>query len=317
MGSTGELEAAVRGVSRRQHGVVTRAQALACGFSDDRISTRVRSGVWGRPYPGVYGIAGVPETFESRAMAAVLACGDGALASHGTAAALYGLELPGDALEVTIPGTRRAAPAGIVVHRARVLGPLDRASTRQIPCTGPMRTLVDLAGVLDPDLLEELLDDALHKGLVEIVRFSAYLAEPSVVRRPGTGHLRGFLRDRAERGIPESRGETRLDRVLRRANLPLAPRQVPIRVGGSRFRLDFVYVEERVVLEFDGYLWHAGRRLSWQESKRRRNLLRGAGWDIVELTWYDVRDRPVSVCCTVGEALGLRPVRWVPARRRR
>lgn len=304
---------ALLAIARQQHAVLSRAQALVHGFSDDQISARLRSGDWFRLYPGVYRLAGTRETVEGRAMAAVLACGDGALASHTTAGSLYGFDLRSDALEATIPVDRRVSPRGITVHRARVLGPLDRTRTRSVPCTGPMRTLVDLAGTIDADLLEELLDDVLHRRLAEIRRFSRYVDDPSVLRRRGTGDLRRFLRDRARRGIPESRGETRLDRVLRRANLPPAQRQAQIRVGGSRFRLDFAYLDERIVLEFDGFLWHAGRRLDWQESKRRRNLLRSAGWGIVELTWEDVVDRPLYVCCAVAEALGLRPVRWVPS----
>lgn len=311
-----EDEVALLATARRQHGVFSRAQALACGFSDDRISSRLRSGVWLRVYPGVYRVAGVPDTVEGRAMAAVLACGKGALASHGTAGVLYELELPRGPVEVTIPRARSAGPSGVVVHRPRALGRGERAMRGPIPCTTPARTLVDLAGSVHPDLLEDTLDDVLRR-FVPVERLLAYLADPSVARRKGVALLRDLAEDRHAHGVPRSGGESLLDRVMRQANLPRPVREVPVRVGGRLFKLDRAYPEEKVALEMDGFLWHEGRRQRFEDDKERRRLLEvTCGWLVVELTWRGVKQRPADTCVAVAEALGLRPVRWVKNGRR-
>lgn len=91
----GGSEAGLLGVAGKQHLLFTRAQAVAHGFSDAAIAHRVRVGRWARFHAGVYGPAGLPPTLERSARAACLAAGPEAVASHGTAGVLWGLELPG------------------------------------------------------------------------------------------------------------------------------------------------------------------------------------------------------------------------------
>jgi hypothetical protein len=78
-------------IVRRQLGHVTRAQLLALGWGRDTIAFRVRSGELIPVHSGVYAVGHVPLRAHERSMAAVLACGPGAVLSHAAALALYGL----------------------------------------------------------------------------------------------------------------------------------------------------------------------------------------------------------------------------------
>jgi hypothetical protein len=89
---------------------VTRAQLLALGWGRDTIAFRVRSGELIPVHSGVYAVGHVPLRAHERSMAAVLACGPGAVLSHAAALALYGLAERPATLEVT-GRTSAAAPA--------------------------------------------------------------------------------------------------------------------------------------------------------------------------------------------------------------
>ena len=133
-------------VASRQHGNVTRRQLQRAGLSRDVIRRQVRRGALIPEFPGVYRVGHRAASVEARYMAAVLACGEGAVLSHRSAAAVWNLlgEHRGP-VDVTVPGNRRNRP-GIRVHRGTVV-----ATTRDgIPITTPEQTLVDLAGHPDP-----------------------------------------------------------------------------------------------------------------------------------------------------------------------
>src|ERR1700755_1103764 len=93
---------------RRQHGLITRADALAAGLSHRQIRYRVAAGLWLPVSPGIYRHPAHPVTPAQRLLAAVLAAGPTAVASHQSAAYLWGLldwaEIAGRTA-VTVPGT--------------------------------------------------------------------------------------------------------------------------------------------------------------------------------------------------------------------
>lgn len=307
-------EAGLLASAERQHLVFTRAQALRHGFSDAAIAHRLRIGRWVRLHPGVYGVAGAPESLERRVTAACLAAGPDAVASHGAAGGLWALELPGDApVEVTVPFRSAPEVQGVAVHRTRRLLPTERTHLRGIPVTSPSRTLVDLAGRYGVEPLEDAVDELVRRGVLEIDVFLRYLDQPHVRARAGTRKLRAICHDRRT-GVPESAAEARLLRTLREGRLPLPERQLEIRTGAGRFRVDFAYPEQRVALEVDGYAFHSGRR-RWQADRARQNALEALGWRVLRFSWADVTRRPATIWWTVAETLNLVPRGWVERRR--
>jgi hypothetical protein len=156
MGARGDI----RRIAERQHGNATRAQLEAVGLTRNEIDERREQGWLIRRHTGVYAVGHVPQSRESRWLAAVLALGDGAVLSHVAAGAHWRM-LPGTAvIEVIVPttaGHRRRD--GIVVHRQQLPG-AHATVHRGIPVTTPIRTLLDLASVLSLSALARAFEQA-------------------------------------------------------------------------------------------------------------------------------------------------------------
>lgn len=166
MDPTHELWSAVDGVARRQHGLVTRAQLAAHGFS----ATMLRSALGGNRliavHPGVYRVLGAPPTPSQLLLAATMRAGSPAAASHRSAAHLWDLRPDPSRLEVLVPHDARARLKGVLVHRSRNFDPNHFTRRRGIAVTKPARTIVDLGSVLDRAQLAEVIDRALVRQLV-------------------------------------------------------------------------------------------------------------------------------------------------------
>ena len=144
----------------RQHGVVARAQLLMLGLSEDAIEHRLAVGRLLRVRRGVYAVGRPDLSTEGRWMAAVLACGEGAVLSHTSAGALWRISTVERGMHISLPSRNRARPAGLHVHRPASLPPEDVAEFRRIPVTSPVRTLIDLATELDEYHLEAAINAA-------------------------------------------------------------------------------------------------------------------------------------------------------------
>ncbi|MFA5892171.1 MAG: type IV toxin-antitoxin system AbiEi family antitoxin domain-containing protein [Actinomycetota bacterium] len=282
-------------IARAQHGVFTRAQALASGFNARMIDRRVMSGVWERAHPGVYRLGGAPVTWRQMLLATCLAAGPEAVASLRSAAVVWGL--PGFApgrFELSVPRSGRRARAGSV-HHPRALPAIDVTEVDGIPVTTPARTLVDIAGIVAADVVEEALDDALRRGIVTIAQVRRRTRDLDARGRPGSGVLAKLLDARAGPAeVPQSVFETRLLRALRKAGLPKPAVQHEVRTPRGRAVLDFAYPEPRVAIEADGFRWHSSRQ-QWDHDRARRNALTALGWTVIHVTWPELRDHPGEV----------------------
>jgi predicted transcriptional regulator of viral defense system len=133
-----------------QLGLLTRHQAIEAGLSSASIARLVRSGVWERVQPRVYRVAGAPDTWEQRILAAVLSAGPTAVASHLSAGVLWGLrQMTPDWVEITVTGYERQLRR-VRVHRVGSLPEEDLSVVRGIPVTTVARLLVDLSAFWSP-----------------------------------------------------------------------------------------------------------------------------------------------------------------------
>jgi hypothetical protein len=129
-------------------------------------------------------------------MAAVLDCGEGSVASHRTAAALWGLHgFRLDALDVIRPRTRDAARrcSLATVHEPRLLLLHHCTVLDGIPVTTPARTLFDLAGIAHPGRVERAVDNALSRSPALLPRLHAMLPEMAQRGRTGITLMREIL----------------------------------------------------------------------------------------------------------------------------
>lgn len=304
-------ESSVFSLADAQLGLVTRAQAFVCGMSDDQIRRRVRAGSLVRVHAGVYRAAGSASSLEQRALAACLASGPEAFASHATAGALWGITVAkGEpSIEVTVRSNRRPHHQGVVVHRSRLIRPVDWTRRGPVPVATAARTLLDLAAKMSEPDLEEAVDEAFRKGLLVPRRLLSFLRDPALERAAGSGILRSLASDRLAGGIPESVLESRMLATLRDFALPSPTRQLEVREQGRVVRFDLAYPDQRLAIELDGRAPHWGKS-RWQSDHDRHNVTEIAAWRTLRFTWSDVTERPLYVALTVGEALGLRPTGW-------
>lgn len=280
-------------IAARQFGLITRAQALAEGLTERIIDHKLASGVWLRVYRGVYLIAGTPPSFEQRVLAVCLAVGGAVVASHLTAAVLWGLiERKRLSIEVTVSMDRRVRGDRYTVHRSRC--DLDRVvRTDGIPVTSVARTLLDLSSCLSRSELEDALDEALRRHLVTVDELRSRIGEPGGQR--GRTVLLSLL---AERGSGKPRGSVREKHVLamlRRAGLPEPVRQYEVRRGGRVIaRPDLAYPDQKIAIEYDSFQEHSNPE-AYERDKARTFELQLAGWVVPPLTGGDGR-RETYVC---------------------
>lgn len=268
-------------VAARQLGVVTRQQLFSCRITRHQVDGLLRMGRLTREQPGVFVVAGSPDSWERMVLVGVLAAGSGAVASPGSAAFLHGLAGAARSRpEITLPGSRLALVRRCTVHRTLVFPEEDVTRLGPVPVTAVARTLVDLSGALSLGRLARALDDALVRNLAHLsdVRRCAERLAPGPGR--SLSKLRVLLAERGgEARLAESRPEMRVMRVIVGAGLPAPVQQHVVRVNGERFRLDFAYPDQMVGLEYQGFDPHRSRS-AFDRDYRRDRLLRGVGWDM-------------------------------------
>lgn len=193
-------------LAARHHGVFSRRQAVEAGASRGLIQGRLATSRWERLYPGVYRMAGAPALQRGRLLAACLAAGQLAVASHRSAATLK--EIPGGderLLELSVLNTRRVRLPGILVHAVGRLDPVDVTIIDAIPATTATRTLIDLAGVVSEETLELALDDVLRRRLTTLARLRWRMIDLGTRGRPGVKTLRGLPSGSGGRSDPRKR----------------------------------------------------------------------------------------------------------------
>jgi very-short-patch-repair endonuclease len=240
-------------------------------------------------------------------MAACLAAGTDAVASHRAAARLWSLVEPDDdTVEITVPRGRFPRLKDVIVHRSRDLVPDQTTIRRRIPVTNPLRTMVDLAAVLPPDKVE----DALDAGLRWPTLFSVRAVEATLDRlagrgRPGAGVLRKVL-DEREFGndVSDSELEKRMNRLLRQAGLPKAVFHYLVETPAGLFlaEVDFAYPEVRLAIEVDGFHVHGTPRAMAKDFVRQ-NGLAPYRWQVLRFTWGQVTDEPDMVAGAIRATL--------------
>src|SRR4249919_919851 len=194
-------------LAQRQHGVVTHEQLLEQDFSRQAIKHRIAKRRLHRVFRNVYAVGRPELTRYGWWMAAVLACGEGAVLSHASAAALWLIhpDRRGPIDVSVLMGTCRRR-AGIRIHRRRALTDRDVTEHRRIPVTTPIATLIDIAPTLTRDQLEAAINEADKRDLTTPGQLRSAVDE--VVPRPGTAALRDIL-DRPTFALTDSALERR------------------------------------------------------------------------------------------------------------
>lgn len=274
-------------LANRQHGIVSTRQLHGAGLSADAVLTRTRRGRLHRLHRGVYAVGYRPASRRGFWMAAVLACGEGAVLSHRCAAELWELLRPQrgpiGTIHISIPTqSGRATRKGIRLHRCTSLIPATTTQRLGIPVTTPARTIADLRGQVPPRLWRRAVRQA---------ELAGYALGPEIESDGTRSDLEGdFLR------------------ICRRAGLP-AP-EVNVRVG--RWTVDFLWREARVAVETDSYRYHRGR-IAFQDDHARELDLRRQGLAVRRFDERQIEEEPAEVAADLAAAL--RRAAWPSAPR--
>jgi len=287
-----------------QHGVVARRQLLALGVGNCAIGRRVASSLLIPLHRGVFAVGHRRLTIEGRWLAAVLACGDGAVLSHRDAAALHGMRKPPDSRKVSVntPSAAKSTPA-LWVYGRRVLVEEDVTVVRAVPVTSPARTLVDLAPQLTAGQLAATLGEADRRGLLDVAAVERALRRTT--GRHGLGHrrLRAALDAHEQHGaalLLSELEERFLDLILRAG---IARPALNATVAG--LRVDALWQEPRLIVELDGWAHHSKRAAAaWDREKTNR--LQVAGYDVLRFMHGDLVRAPERVAQTIRAALTTR-----------
>jgi hypothetical protein len=294
-------------VATRQGGPVSVRQLEAAGVSLRTASRRAEQGSLHRIHRGVYAVGHLSLTRTAMLRAALLVCGDGAVISHGTAAAFWGLRDRWPALiDVTVPVERGRKIDGVRCRRCRYPGPHEVASEHGIACTTPGRTLVDMAGLLGTPSLRRLVERAAVVKRLDIGALDAALREAR--GRRGVKALRAIVDEwRTDDGaVPNLRSDFEalvLPRLVA-LGLPRPACNQVLRLGGEHLEVDFLWQEQRLVVETDGRQTHE-TPVAFQRDRRRDQLLLAGGYRVARATWDQVHAELEAVVERIADALGV------------
>ena len=289
---------------RAQHGVVSRSQLQALGVTRHMVRHRFATGEWEMLNPKTVRLAGSARTPEQDLFALFLTAGPSAVASHQSAAWLWHFANPPSRHAVTIPrsASRRIEIGDI--HRPSDF-PSHIVTVQNIPCTDPLRTVLDVAAVTSPEELEDIVDRALASKVVAIDALAPELARLARPGRAGVEALRSALRWRQSAGVAHpSVLESRALRLLSQAGV--SPLAVEVRMGDDlSYRVD-ILLRSGLALEVDGYAFHHTPEQLTEDARRRNRLYLG-GTQVLVYTWKDIVYDGHRVIAEVRQALGQEP----------
>lgn len=269
----------------RQHGIVSRRQLLATGLSPQQIKGLVQRGHLHPLHRGVYAVGHPRISQEARWLAAVLACGPGAVLSHGPAGQLLWIlsRRQRFALHVSVGGRASRSRTGIVIHRPRSLGARDITVRQGIPTTTATRTVWDLATTFTPTATRRAFEQAEKLDLLDRDRLASLLAAQPSHRGAATLHV--LL---GEAALPLAETRSRLEEIVfetcRDHSLPLPATNVPL-LGHE---IDFLWADARLVVEADGSD-HLARAQRDKDNARDIELAR-AGYLVRRYSWTALAD---------------------------
>jgi predicted transcriptional regulator of viral defense system len=284
-------------LAAQQHLVISRRQLLDGGLSVRTIERRVEAGRLRRLHRGVYFWGPGISDRKGRWLAAVLACGRGALLSHRSAATLWGLmHHPGTPAEVTASAGRRRP--GIVLHEGGI-PPQDRAVVEQIPVTTVARTLFDLAEV-DEQHLQSAAEEADRLRLLDVSELEAVCA-----RCPGRRALRPvrlLIDDLVTPVWTRTRLEDKVISVCREYGLPMPSTNVLV-LGHE---VDALWPNQKLIVEADSAAYHRHRAVF--ERDRKRDAARQVeGYRVIRLTHRRLEREPAKVADELRRLLNTAP----------
>jgi very-short-patch-repair endonuclease len=277
--------------------LVTSEQLGECGLGRDAIAYRVASGRFQVVFQGVYfvGCGELPRL--ALELGALLACGKRSFISHRSAAFVWGMrKTPPPLVEVSAVGRNCWRREGMRVHRIKAIDQRELRRHERLWVSSPARAALEIAGVGSRDELIDVIDAGLALRRFTADDLQAVLARNRPCR--GAARLAEVLGDETAMAISRSRAEKALLRLIRDARLPISDTNVKF----GRFEADFVWRNERVIVELDSPTFHSGPGV-FQRDREKDLVFRDAGFDVLRFTRAHVVHEPAMVLVRLARAL--------------
>ena len=284
-------------LAARQHGVVSTADLLACGLDHDAISVRVRNGRLHPLHRSVYAVGHANVTRDGCYLAAVKACGEGAVLSHWSQAMIENFIRWEDRYpDVLVLGDSVPRHPRINGHCTSYLPAHHVTTVRGIPVTTAARTLLDLAGALPEHRLRRAVRQA---RFLELTTISSLI---EVLHGPGPSRGRKKLARILARSAAPTQSELEdavLDLILW-GGLAHPLVNAPLFLSGRRIIPDFCWPEQRLVIEADGP--HHDDPLERAADRERQAILEAHGCRVVRVTWTQAIAHPAATLRRFADA---------------
>ena len=300
-------DAEVARIAARQHGVIATKQLAEAGLGRMAVSERSRNGRLHRLHQGVYAVGHSGLNLHGRFMAAVLACGEGAVLSHVSAAVLWGFLKPIDGpVHVSTPHTSgRARRRGIHLHRSPSLAGVTHASsslTEPSPSPSYPPQAGGRRGRLSPR-------PTTHRHNIPVTTVNRTLQDlratnflpPHLLRR---ATRQAELAGNRLEGIATDRTRSDLESLFLALIAPHRDRipapEVNVQLG--RHEVDFLWRSQRLVVETDSWTYHRGSAAFYSDGERDLEL-RSQGFTVLRYTDEQLENEPERVVADVRRAL--------------
>jgi predicted transcriptional regulator of viral defense system len=286
-------------LAEQQYGVVTYRQMRELGLSNGHIHRASKASRLRRVHRGVYAVGHKRLSRHGHCLAAVLACGSGAVLSHRSAAWLWGFlpRFPSEP-EVTVPskGHRRRA---IRVRRTAGMPDRDCTTRNGISVTSTTRTLFDLAGVVSSRDCSGAIDRAKRTGCLNLTELDELLARRS--RTVEARLLRQALALYRKPVYDRARSELLFLDALEQEGVSLPV----LNCWEGKWEIDAYWPAERFAVEVDGWEAH-GSREAFENDRLRQEEMELAGINCVPISARRIETEPRQVARNIRVLLSRR-----------
>jgi uncharacterized protein DUF559 len=268
-------------------GVLSLAELFRCGLTRRSVSRRVAAGRLHWKYRGVYAVGHPKLTIEGCFLAAVKACGKGARLSHFAAAALYGfVEWDFRDIDVTITGRGTRGHPGIRLRSTMTLGGADIRVHKGVPITSPVRTVIDLAAILDYESLRSAVRRAMSLNRLTLPELIATMR-----RMKGRRGMRNLVKVVSTAVPTRSEFEDIVHDLIVGGGFAQPDVNMPLIIAARTVIPDFRWPEQRVIVEADSRKWH-DNPVARAEDAERQAFLEAAGETVVRVTYNEAVKQP-------------------------
>jgi very-short-patch-repair endonuclease len=264
------------------------------------IATLVKQGFLHPLHRGVYAVGHTVLSPLAAEQAALLACGHPAFVSSCSALHLWEvIKTPPREVHITAVGHHCRKRRGVQLHLTPTIDRRDLRTRRGLPVSSPSRALIEFAATALAVELDDAVAEARALKLVRPGELEAALDRAG--RSLGASRMRGFLREEDGPGITRSKAERRFRRYLREARLPEPKTNVPLHGVNA----DFLWEDEKVILEVDSWQFH-GHRRAFENDRKKDMILRDAGYVVIRITWRQFTEELLALIAHIARALDRR-----------